>query len=169
MAFFVYWHCLLSLPGNIEREVDRNIKEPSQQLSSSSRPGSRMASEQPEFTLTEIVAGDQSQYLSDTEKSAKKPGHKRRQNKSSKNRNKRKAKKEEEEYRKFMEELAVSVDARHREFGVKALLDLSGISRQGNHYEPFIVDSTNPRSTIQWQAGPGGFNSQYTGDTGRCI
>ncbi|PGH33942.1 hypothetical protein GX50_03263 [[Emmonsia] crescens] len=124
-----------------------------------------MASEQPEFTLTEIVAGDQSQYLSDTEKSAKKPGHKRRQNKSSKNRNKRKAKKEEEEYRKFMEELAVSVDARHREFGVKALLDLSGISRQGNHYEPFIVDSTNPRSTIQWQAGPGGFNSQYTGDT----
>ncbi|KLJ12631.1 hypothetical protein EMPG_12347 [Blastomyces silverae] len=107
--------------------------------------------------LTEAVTGDQNQPLSDTEKPVRKSAARRKQTKSSKNRNKRRAKKEAAEYRESMGELAASA--------ATALIDHNRISRQGNHYEPFIVDSTHPQSASQWQVEQGSFNSQCTGDT----
>ncbi|OJD28251.1 hypothetical protein ACJ73_00353 [Blastomyces percursus] len=108
-------------------------------------------------TLAEIITGEQDQTLLDTETPVRKPAVRRKQSKRSKNRNKRKAKKQAAEYRESMEELAAST--------ATALIDHSRISRQGNRYDLFIVDSAHPQSTSQWQAGQGSFHSQCTGDT----
>ncbi|OAX82695.1 hypothetical protein ACJ72_02960 [Emergomyces africanus] len=150
------------------RELNRNIKNPSHQLSSPSRPASTMACGQPKPTLSEIATGYQSQFVPGTEKPIQKQSVTTRKKKTVKNRNKRKAKKEEEEHRKSVGRFAASADARDREFSATALYDPSRISRQSynyNNYEPFIVDSTHLQTASQWQTGWGSFNSQCTGDT----
>ncbi|PGH13664.1 hypothetical protein AJ79_03512 [Helicocarpus griseus UAMH5409] len=131
-------------------------------MSSSFESGSNITPVQPN-SLTGIATGDQTPIISDTDKSANMSGSSK---KTKKRRNKAKrGKKAREERNGLVGSETTSEEARAREIGASALIDLSQMRLQENQYEPFIVDSNHSRTASQVQEAPRSFASQGIADT----